>query len=384
MSDKPKDKPEDLPGPALTPATAEPVVLAEPAVATEPTLSAATPASEEGTAASSGPGSGSDDKKPKTAKKPLRKPAPRKPLRARLREHGPNALFLLGAIVCFGLFGYNYFQGGPAGDASSEGAIATVAAGQADQKRNGSASFVSASEGSRLYNRDALWVGPGGEATIVFDDGTALSMQENTFLVLKRGLVRLGEDPGVQLLKGKVEIKAPTRLLGSSRFKIEMKDRTIVTGDGAAKSGSEVVQTDSRGNALDGGDPNAVQPSPSPPIPAGTTPRDEPPTSPLPENAPLPTSTPKRPSPKPSPEAKNLDAKVNPKPGSLILLIKEKVAQVTFSWPKGLDGTLSITDDQGTPVASLPVAAVKRFVKHALPMGKTYRWRLIAADGKKP
>ncbi len=307
------------------------------------------------------------------AKKP-EKPKPKK-TKAQIIEWAFSAIFLFGALTCFGLFARNSYLGSPNGQGGTEGAIATVIGGKIEQKRFGRSAFVSLGKESRLFNRDAIWVGPGGGATLSFDDGTGLELQQNTFLVLKRGMIRLGEDAGVQLLKGKVDVKVPSRLFGSPRFKVEMRDRTVVADGKSAsnQSGSQLIQTDASGNALEDGDQGA---------PPGLTPRDQKPTEPQPPNVPVPTSTPNA-SPRPSSTPLGASSKVNPKPGTLILLLKEKFATVSFSWPTPLDGILNITDDQGKAYRSQPIVSKIRFVKIPLPIGKTYRWRLMDAGSNK-
>ena len=326
---------------------------------------------------------------------PNSKPKLKSKKRAQLREWAFSTMFLVGALICFGVFARNSFLGGTSGNSNHEGAIATLLTGRVEQKRYGSSTFVTlaAAETARLFNRDALWVGPGSSAGLEFDDGTRLAIKENTFLVLRRGMARLGEDSGVQLLKGQVAVKGGARIFGRARFKVEMRDRTVVSeGNAPSEDGTEQIRTDANGNSMN---PGNLEPSAAPPPPVNGE-RPKPPVAPTsppakPQDSgssPMPVAPDTRPRPPQAPHAphspipEGLEAKFYPKPGTLLLLIKEKVARVSFAWPLGVDGKLVVTDDQGTAVASLPVTAKSRYLKQSLPMGKTYRWHLENNQGQ--
>ncbi|MFZ9594732.1 MAG: hypothetical protein ACO3A2_01500 [Bdellovibrionia bacterium] len=122
------------------------------------------------------------------------------------REWRIDLLLLLASAVCFGVFLYRSLQVDRLSGINAP--MAFFSRGKAEKKPPGSPQFYELSEQSQLFNLDSIWVGKSNEATLMMEDGSSLTLAENTLLILKRPFKpqgRMTVDQQVKVLKGRVK-----------------------------------------------------------------------------------------------------------------------------------------------------------------------------------
>ncbi|OFZ82706.1 MAG: hypothetical protein A2583_05005 [Bdellovibrionales bacterium RIFOXYD1_FULL_53_11] len=260
-----------------------------------------------------------------------------------------DVLFITIAALCFGFFMRGAFM--PPQTGSAGAAVARIKSGGAERKRSGMVVFKDVGPGTELFHRDAVWVGPGGQAEIVFDSDDVLKVGEKTLFIITRRAHARGAVAAVDVLHGRVE-KAGTASSGTqgeTGLSIRQADE---------KSGA------SSGNELDWGvaaigkplPPGPVQPSGPSAIDGAVAQKQVAATGP--------TATPE-------------DAlQIYPAPDTAFYVAsKKRVVEIVFSWLSPVDGQLVVNSPDGGTSARIALSSMRQN-RVDLKVGHKYTWSI--------
>jgi hypothetical protein len=166
---------------------------------------------------------------------------------------------VLGALISLGLLWADGRSGSTGPGEATEIASLTFSASEVRRRPDGNLVWDSVHTGASLYERDSVFVPPGGSARIDLGGDTVLELEENSLIVLERNLSTPDARPSVQLVQGGVSGSAGDRGLsirgGGGVVELSKRGEAHLTRDGdrseiAVFSGSATVENDGRALTL--------------------------------------------------------------------------------------------------------------------------------------
>ncbi|MDR3608226.1 MAG: hypothetical protein P4M08_12720 [Oligoflexia bacterium] len=265
-----------------------------------------------------------------------------------------------GAIACFTTYALQVHSI-EKGIASGQ-SLAQLIDGTILKKSAGSPVFSEFSPEALLYNRDVVWVESSPSVKIRFDEGSTLTVQRGSLLIISRSLLSTNAGSRIQLLAGEIKLEKSWHMPWvKTDYEIYSGDRKVAIDESQRDI---TVRTE---------DKPAETEKPLPP--QQTEPSLATAKKPQPVSSAAPSAPPE------SSRAQRLDQvpmSVHPKPNSILLKIGGQKAIVSFIWPNPVNGSLEVRAlENASAEKSLPLHQVTRT---SIPLGVEMRYEWVVKD----